>query len=447
MLAARTLLFATATRPEHVAKLPRAAPDIAVIDLEDGVAESAKAEGRLLARKGAEALLKGPDCPAVFVRINSLDRRMLTEDLTALVPGMTGVVLPKIEAPADVHRVRRALDEAGLPQLLILGGIETAEGVDRASEIAATGLCGVFFGAEDYVTDVGGRRTPQNTEVLFARSKIVLAARRAGIPALDIAVIDPSDGDRVRREMEEGLSLGFSGKVCIHPSQVAIVHDVLRPSAEELAAAERIVEAATAASAAGRGVLVVDGSMIDRPTVTRAEAVLTRARGREAATASAPRQVVPRAVSGKWFEELAVGDVIQHPITRTITEADNTIFSAMTMNPQPLHLDAEFSAASEFGERLVNSMFTLALVVGLPVYNLTLGTTVANLGFGLVEFPTPLFHGDTIRVETEITMTRESASRPTAGIVEFEHRAYNQHGVLVTRCRRQALMRKRPAVS
>ena len=199
MLAARTLLFATATRPDHVAKLARAAPDIAVIDLEDGVADSAKEEGRRLVADGAEALFKEPGAPPVFVRINALDRRMLTEDVAALVPGLTGVILPKVEAPSDVHRVRRALDEAGLDHLLILGGVETAEGVDRASEIAAAGLCALFFGAEDYVTDVGGRRTPENTEVLFARSKIVLAARRAGIPAIDQAVIDPADDERITR--------------------------------------------------------------------------------------------------------------------------------------------------------------------------------------------------------------------------------------------------------
>ena len=152
-----------------------------------------------------------------------------------------------------------------------------------------------------------------------------------------------------------------------------------------------------------------------------------------------------RATSGKWFEELTPGLVFDHAITRTVTEADNTFFSALTMNPQPLHLDAEFARASEFGERLVNSMFTLALLVGMTVYETTLGTTIANLGFEDIAFPAPVFVGDTIWAETEVIAARESASRPDCGIVTVEHRAFNQRDELVARCRRNALMHKRPA--
>ena len=152
-----------------------------------------------------------------------------------------------------------------------------------------------------------------------------------------------------------------------------------------------------------------------------------------------------RAVSGLWFEDLHEGLVVRHAVTRTITEADNTLFSTMTMNPQPLHLDAHFSAETEFGERLVNSMLTLGLLVGLAVYELTLGTTVANLGFGAVEFPRPVFHGDTLRAETTVKEVRESRSRPKAGIARFEHRGYNQRDELVALCERAALMHRRPA--
>jgi acyl dehydratase len=150
-----------------------------------------------------------------------------------------------------------------------------------------------------------------------------------------------------------------------------------------------------------------------------------------------------RAVSGRWFEELPVGLVIDHAITRTITEGDNTLFSTMTMNPQPLHLDVEFAAQSEFGERLVNSLLTLSLLVGMTVYETTLGTTVANLGFEEIAFPAPVFLGDTLWAQTEVVAARLSASRPEAGIVTFEHRGYNQRDVLVARCRRNALMRRR----
>lgn len=154
-----------------------------------------------------------------------------------------------------------------------------------------------------------------------------------------------------------------------------------------------------------------------------------------------------RPVSGRWFEELEVGLKVRHPITRTVTESDNVLFTCLTMNPQPLHLDHEFAAASEFGRPLVNSLFTLGLLVGLTVYDLTLGTTIANLGFDGVEFPKPVFVGDTIHAETEVVAGRSSASRPEAGVVTFEHRAFNQRDELVVLCRRNALMRRRPAAA
>lgn len=145
---------------------------------------------------------------------------------------------------------------------------------------------------------------------------------------------------------------------------------------------------------------------------------------------------------GKYFEELPVGAMIKHYVTRTITEADNVLFTTMTMNPQPLHLDAEYAAKTEFGERLVNSMLTLSLLVGLSVYELTLGTLVANLGFSDISFPKPVRHGDTLRAESEVVARRASNSRPDAGIVTFEHRAFNQRGEVVATCRRSALMQK-----
>ena len=153
----------------------------------------------------------------------------------------------------------------------------------------------------------------------------------------------------------------------------------------------------------------------------------------------------PARVSGRWFEELPVGTTVQHATRRTVTETDNVLFTTMTMNPAPLHLDAEYAAATEFGQVLVNSMFTAALVVGLSVPELTLGTIVAQLGMSDVRFPAPVLVGDTIRVETEVVESRESASRPAAGIVVFEHRATNQRGELVCRMRRTGLMHRRPA--
>jgi acyl dehydratase len=150
-------------------------------------------------------------------------------------------------------------------------------------------------------------------------------------------------------------------------------------------------------------------------------------------------------MSGKWFEELPVGMTVQHAVRRTVTETDNVLFTTMTMNPAPLHLDAEYAAGTQFGKPLVNSMFTAALVVGLSVYELTLGTLVAQLGLTDVTFPAPVFAGDTIRVETEVVEARESKSRPDAGLVVFEHRAFNQRDELVCRLRRTGLMHRRPA--
>ena len=150
-------------------------------------------------------------------------------------------------------------------------------------------------------------------------------------------------------------------------------------------------------------------------------------------------------MAGKYYEELTVGLTFQHQPGRTVTESDNVLFSCLTMNPQPLHVDFHAAAKAEFGKPLVNSLFTLGVVIGLSVGETTMGTTVGNLGFEKTEFPKPVFHGDTIYSETEVVDRRESKSRPQWGIVTFEHRARNQHGELVMRARRNAMMRRKEA--
>lgn len=154
------------------------------------------------------------------------------------------------------------------------------------------------------------------------------------------------------------------------------------------------------------------------------------------------RKIVQR---GLWFEEFETGVVYAHRPGRTVTEADNVLFTTLTMNTQALHLDAAFAADTQFGERLVNSMFTLSTLVGLSVAQLTQGTIVANLGFSEFAFPKPLFHGDTLYAETVVTDLRESRSRPGEGIVTFEHTGRNQHGDVVATAIRKTLVRKRPA--
>jgi len=149
-------------------------------------------------------------------------------------------------------------------------------------------------------------------------------------------------------------------------------------------------------------------------------------------------------VAGLYYEEMEIGQLFRHPVTRTITETDNLLFCAMTHNTQPLHLDEEFSRATPFGSRLVNSVFTLGLVVGLPVTELTLGTTLGNLGFENVRFPAPVRVGDTLRSETRILTKRESKKWPNAGIVTFEHTGWNQRDEIVAVVGRAGLIMKRP---
>jgi len=150
-------------------------------------------------------------------------------------------------------------------------------------------------------------------------------------------------------------------------------------------------------------------------------------------------------MAGLWFDELQVGQVFKHAIRRTVTETDNVLFTAMTHNPAQLHLDEEYMRGTEYGQRLVNSAFTLGLMVGISVGDTTLGTAVANLGWDEVRFPKPVFHGDTLHVETEVIELRDSKSRPDQGIVTFLHRAYNQRNELVASCKRSGLQRRRPA--
>ncbi len=149
-------------------------------------------------------------------------------------------------------------------------------------------------------------------------------------------------------------------------------------------------------------------------------------------------------MAGLYFEEFEPDMAFDHPMSRTVTETDNVLFSTMTMNPQPLHLDVAYAAATEFGRPIVNSLFTLGLMIGLSIYETTLGTTIANLGMSDIRFPKPVFYGDTLKVRTVVVSKRPSNSRPTAGIVELEHTATNQRGEVVAICRRSAFMKKRP---
>ena len=150
-------------------------------------------------------------------------------------------------------------------------------------------------------------------------------------------------------------------------------------------------------------------------------------------------------MAGRYFDEWQVGDIVAHTVTRTVTETDNVLVSALTHNPQPMHLDHEVAAGSEFGRPLVNSIYTFGLMIGVSVADTTLGTLIANLGYDRLIFPSPVFVGDTLRSESECIEARESKSRPNAGIVTWEHRSFNQRDELVCKCTRSALLFKKPA--
>ena len=149
-------------------------------------------------------------------------------------------------------------------------------------------------------------------------------------------------------------------------------------------------------------------------------------------------------MAGLYFEDFSEGQEFDHALSRTVTEMDNVLFSSLTLNPQPLHLDEEFAKTTEFGQRIVNSLFTLGLMIGIQVSDMTVGTTIANLGMTDVKFPHPLFEGDTIHCTSEVLSKRESKSRPGAGIVDLHIRAYNQDNKLVAECKRQAFMLMQP---
>lgn len=275
----RSLLFAPGNRAEVLAKLPRSGPDGVVLDLEDAVPADAKAEARGIVARAAAALRDGHPGLAIHVRVNAVPSEWFADDMAqALIPGITGVVVPKLESAEQVTAVAIALDEQGLDDLTIVAGLETAAGVARAEEVLAGPRVPVgYFGAEDYVADLGGVRTAEGTEVLYARSRVALAARLTGTLAIDQVVTDLTDEDRFRADAAVGRSLGYRGKLCIHPAQVAWSHEAFTPSADERDRARRLLDAYDAAVAAGFAAIAFDGQMVDEPLARQARTLLDSA--------------------------------------------------------------------------------------------------------------------------------------------------------------------------
>lgn len=274
----RSLLFAPASRPDVLRKLPRAAPDAVALDLEDAVPPDGKPAAREHARiVGAELAAAHPEI-AVYVRVNPVPTAWFTDDVRQGVhPSITGVIVPKLETPTDLATVADALVAAGLGQLHVLAGIESAAGVDRVRELLVPPVAVAYFGAEDYVADLGGVRTAGSTEVLYARSRVVLAARLAGVPAVDQVVTHLDAEDNFLADAAEGRALGYRGKLCIHPAQVALAHRAFTPSGGEVDRARRLVAAYEEAIAGGHAAIAFEGQMVDEPLARHARTVIAAA--------------------------------------------------------------------------------------------------------------------------------------------------------------------------
>ena len=272
----RSLLFAPASRPDMCAKLPRSGPDGVVLDLEDAVATAVKAEARGQAAFAAAELRHQHADLAIFVRVNPPGTEWFAADIAqGLAAELTGVVVPKLEDRAQVDRVQEALLEAGRGHLRLLAGIETAAGVARAAEVLEHPRVDVaYFGAEDFITDMGGVRTDDGLEVLYARSQVALAARLAGVPVLDQVVTAFGDDERFLADAAVGRSIGYSGKLCIHPAQVPLANQCFSPSAEERERARALLATWEEAQARGEASVAFEGQMVDEPLARRARALL-----------------------------------------------------------------------------------------------------------------------------------------------------------------------------
>lgn len=263
-----------------LAKLPRSAPDGVVIDLEDAVPPDGKSDARRHAREMGERLAAEHPELGVYVRVNAVHSPWFTDDIgQALAPGLTGVIVPKLDSASDIEVVADALSGVRLSRLALVAGIETAVGVARVEDLLRAPVAAAYFGAEDFITDMAGVRTESSAEVLYARSRVALAARIAGVHAIDQIVARFNDDEHFVADARAGRAIGFGGKLCIHPSQVPLANQVFSPSAEEIDHARRVVAAHDAATERGEAAIAFEGQMVDEPMVRRARDTLGAADG------------------------------------------------------------------------------------------------------------------------------------------------------------------------
>ena len=271
----RSLLFAPAVRPDLLRKMPRTGADAIVIDLEDATPPDAKDTGRVEMRS-AVADLAG-QLP-ILVRVNDDTTPWHDDDLDSLpTEGLAGIVVPKIETIAGLDSLAARLNDRGL-DMPVIGGVETALGVADARPLLAHDVVSAaYFGAEDFIADLGGVRTASNDEVAYARAQVALAGRLADVTVIDQIVADFTDDDRCRRECLEARAMGYGGKLCIHPSQVSIANAAFLPSSEEIDRARRLLEAYDDAKAQGVASVAFEGQMVDEPVARQARRVLAQA--------------------------------------------------------------------------------------------------------------------------------------------------------------------------
>lgn len=280
----RSLLFAPANRLDLIEKLGRPGADAVAIDLEDGTPLTDKESARETAAAGAAALARSNIGSKVFVRTNTADSSLFDGDLeVVLSDGVDGLIVPKVESAAQLTAVERELTRrerrAGVPPRELVVGLETVAGVEHAAAILATSVraCAVYFGAEDFATDLGAERTEAGDEVLYARSRVAIAARLAHVAAVDQAVIEIRQDERFLADAQRGRELGYAGKLCVHPRQVELANQVFRPSPEDVERSRRLLEAYERALEQGRATAEFDGQMIDGPLVERARGIMARA--------------------------------------------------------------------------------------------------------------------------------------------------------------------------
>ena len=262
----RSVLFVPGDRPELAPKALRCGPDVVVLDLEDAVPPAGKVAAREAVRASVAALVGQV---RVGVRVNPPGTEWYADDVMGLPEGVDAVVVPKLDTPSQLAAVADAV--GGRP---VVAGLETVRGALDARLVLGPPVVACYFGAEDYVADLGGTRTSHNAEVAYPRAHVAAAARLAGVPALDMVTIDFRDHDRFAAEARDARALGYAGKLCIHPDQVALAHEAFRPSADEVAWATELL---AAFDEAGGRTIAFAGQMVDEVVAARARAVLTTA--------------------------------------------------------------------------------------------------------------------------------------------------------------------------